>query len=346
MTEQPQAESPTPADNGKVIGAYASIFFGITIVTLAFVLTETDLLGTEFKHKRPRPGQSSRTESHQPAPAAPELNVGLKERLNEMRIAREASARESQASQPAGVSKSATVAYYDRWMRAQVVCLGNVETILALPHEKSEAACVGSAIEVVRRHYHSLLKLKDGLSTAGVDPAVVAYVNQQADLCARSMQALPATLDQWNAMNSQLASISSTRARNEVRSLDTLRATYGDGLGRESEYRSKMQAAETRASESFRANVQPSGLVAPLIGLSFYNTKPGAAIWHVEEGEFVSGRITASSASWNTVSFQLQMDFRGSRSGNPGGVFVALVVAKDPQGGQYIPVFAANLSTK
>jgi hypothetical protein len=79
------------------------------------------------------------------------------------------------------------------------------------------------------------------------------------------------------------------------------------------------------------------------MGLSFINTQPGASSWRVENNEYVSGRVISSVTSWNLVIYKLEMNFRGSRSGNSGGIRVALVIADDPEGNSYIPVFAKNI---
>jgi hypothetical protein len=235
------------------------------------------------------------------------------------------------------------VAYYNEWLQAQAVCIGNVEEILSLPHGQSDPNCVASALEVVRRNYLHLLKHKDKLKTMGVDLDVILYIDKQAELITKSMQSIATSLDQWPVMNSNLAAISAARKKMNDAAEPALRSTYGNQVKTWSEALSEAKARETQKAEAFRATAKVEGLLPPLMGLSFINTQPGASSWRVENNEYVSGRVISSVTSWNLVIYKLEMNFRGSRSGNSGGIRVALVIADDPEGNSYIPVFAKNI---
>lgn len=239
--------------------------------------------------------------------------------------------------------------YYRKFMSEQVLCQmtagsirGTAEKIDIAP-SKSDALGIQypsknisgfkKALEVAASYYRRSVRAKLALSSAGIDPAVVAYVEKLAafdestnalyEEYARSLQSKAKDIEDLGKARDDYV------AQEEAALIAGFEDKFGLKLPTRQQLRESIGKLAIDEARQFVDKKSPQELSANLLGRSFNNLN-GLGSWEVEAGEYVFGRVMDSATGPGIAVVDLEVQFKGARSGNPGLVRARIIYAKDP----------------
>lgn len=240
--------------------------------------------------------------------------------------------------------------YYYRYMAEQVLCqmtAGSIRTfaeridlssskpdLLGIQYASKNIPGFRKALEVAAAYYRRSVRGKLSLSSAGIDPAVVAYVEKMVsyDEATNSLyEDYARTLESKSREIEELGKARDAFVNQEEPALISgFESKFGIKLASRQKIRENAAKLATEEARQFIDKKSPQELAANLLGQSFTNHN-GLGTWQVEAGEYVFGRIMDSSASPGVAAVDLEVQMKGARSGKPGLVRVRIIYAKDPE---------------
>jgi hypothetical protein len=192
---------------------------------------------------------------------------------------------------------------------------------------------VQKALKLCAGFYGRSAKKRLALSAAGVDPAVVSYVDQLVALDQQAQDIYEEYAKDPSSKPAQLAVLAARRdaftRESELSLLTAFEAKYGIKLPSRQEILAQQTKLATDGSAKFLVDNGPKKLADLLIGETFTNNLTGGR-WTIDQGEFNDGKIVKSTPLVGCVVFELELSLTGSRSRAPCKINVVLVAAEDP----------------
>jgi hypothetical protein len=237
--------------------------------------------------------------------------------------------------------------YYNRFMAEQVLCQMTAGTIRSVV-EKIDLSPVGTtiqipsknipgvrkALEVAASYYRRSVRGKLSISSAGIDPAVVAYVEKLATFDEATNALYEEYARTLQPKSREIEEIGKARdsyvAQEEPALLAGFESKFGIKLPTRQHIREVAGKLATDEAKQFLDAKSAQELSANLLGQWFRNLNDFGS-WHVEAGEYVFGRVMESASGPGVASVDLEVQLKGSRSGNPGLVRARIIYAKDPE---------------
>ncbi len=192
---------------------------------------------------------------------------------------------------------------------------------------------VRKALEVAAGYYKRSVRNKLSLSSAGIDPAIVSFVEKLAafdqatgeayDSYAATLQSEARTIEAVGKVRDELFE------KEEASLIAGFESKFGIKLPTRDQLRETALKNAADESRQFLDKKTPQELAANLLGNSFVNVQSYGR-WTVEAGEYVFGRVIDSFAGAGVAVVDLEVQLKGSRTGNPGLVRARIVYVKDP----------------
>jgi glycerol uptake facilitator-like aquaporin len=246
----------------------------------------------------------------------------------------------------------ASADYYNKYMTEQVSCQmiagsirNTVERIDISPvkidglygyhreYPSPNTAGVKKALELAANFYRKSVRNKLLLSSAGIDPDVVAYVEKFAVFDQRTSDLYGEYAETLQSRTKQIEEIGKARdeqvARDESVLIKNFESKFGIKLQTRQELRKSAMKSTSAEARRFLDTKSPQELAANLIGYSFDNIN-GYDKWRVDAGEYVFGRIMDSACNPGVAIVDLEVQLRGSSSGQPGLIRSRIIYVKDP----------------
>jgi hypothetical protein len=316
---------PSPANQPS---ASKSGGINMTVVVVAVVICASVLAGIYLLNGSPNPTSAS-------VPQPPHADPGLVEKT--LAVTGLQKAEGGKASEE----------YYNRFMAEQVLCqmtagairgvvekvdLSPIGTTIQIPSKNIPG--VRKGLEVAAAYYRRSVRSKLALSSAGIDPAVVTYVEKLATFDEATSGLYEEYAKTLQSKGKEIEEIGKARdayvAQEEAALLAGFESKFGIKLSTRQQFREvggKLSVAEAR---EFIEKKSPQELSANLLGQWFRNLN-GLGTWQVEAGEYTFGRVMDSASGPGVASVDLEVQFKGARSGNPGLVRARIIYAKDPE---------------
>ena len=208
---------------------------------------------------------------------------------------------------------------------------------------------VKKALEVAAGYYKRSVRNKLSLSSAGIDPSVVSFVEKIAafdqatseayDSYASTLQSEAKTIEAVGKLRDELFE------KEEASLIAGFQSKFGIKLPTRAQLREAALKNATDESRQFLDKKTPQELAANLLGMSFVNAQSYGR-WTVDAGEYVFGRISDSAAGAGVAVVDLEVQLKGSSSGNPGLVRARIVYVKDPVRAVYWVALVHDLSAR
>jgi hypothetical protein len=259
----------------------------------------------------------------------------------------------------------ASADYYNKFLSEQVACQMTagririlVERIDISPNKPGAFGIqtpnpnitgVRKALEVAAGYYKRSVRSKLSLSSAGIDPVIVAYVEKLANFD----QAASDTYDRYastlQSETREIEAIGKLRdnliEKEEAALISGFESKFGIRLPTRNQLHASLSKSATDEAQQFLEKKTPQELAANLLGNSFINANDFGR-WTVEAGEYVFGRIFDSAIGPGIVFVDLEVQLKGARSANPGLVRARIVYVKDPLRSVYWVVLVQDLSAR
>ena len=260
----------------------------------------------------------------------------------------------------------ASADYYTNYLAEQVYCqmaAGSIRSFVEkvdvaptvvsaqynLTTENKNAPGVRRALGVAAGLYRRSLRNKLSLSSAGIDPAVVAYVERFAAVDEPMAQLYESYSTTLKSESERINAVGKVRddfvAAQEATVISGFESKFGIKLPTRQELRESVMKASSEESRQFIEKKSPQDMAADLLGKSFNNVG-GLGSWAVEAGEFTFGRVTSSYPGPGIAVVDLEAQFKGSRTGHPGLVRVRILYVKDPAQNIFWPVITQDLAAR
>lgn len=256
----------------------------------------------------------------------------------------------------------ASADYYNKFMAEQVLCQMTAGSIRAtaekIDRSPSKPDAFGNqypsknipgfrkAMEVSAAYYRRSVRNKLGLSSAGIDPAVVAYVEKLAAFDDATNMLYEEYARTLQSKSTEIEEIGKARdahiAQEEAGLISGFQSKFGIKLSTRQEIREAAGKLAIEEARQFVEKKSPQELSANLLGQRFNNLN-GLGSWEVEAGEYVFGRVMDSSTGPGVAAIDLEVQFKGARSGNPGLVRVRIIYAKDPERNVFWTIAALDI---
>jgi hypothetical protein len=208
---------------------------------------------------------------------------------------------------------------------------------------------VKKALEVAAGYYKRSVRNKLSLSSAGIDPNVVSFVEKLAaldqttsdayDSYAATLQSEAKTIDAVGKMRDELFE------KEEASLISGFESKFGIKLPTRAQLREAAMKNATAESRQFLDKKTPQELAANLLGQSLVNAQSYGR-WTVDAGEYVFGRVFDSAVGPGVAAVDLEVQLKGSSSGNPGLVRARIVYVKDPVRAVYWVALVQDLSAR
>lgn len=260
----------------------------------------------------------------------------------------------------------ASAEYYTKYLAEQVYCqmaAGSIRSFVEkvdispvvisaqynLTNENKNTPGVRGALNVAAGFYRRSLRNKLTLSSAGIDPAVVSYVEKFASFDEPMAQLYESYSASLKSESERINSVGKVRddfvAAQEASLISGFESKFGIKLPTRQELRESVMKAASEESRQFIEKKTPQDMAADLLGKSFNNVG-GLGSWAVEAGEYAFGRVTSSYPGPGIAVVDLEAQFKGSRSGHPGLVRVRILYVKDPAQNLFWPVITQDLAAR
>jgi len=256
----------------------------------------------------------------------------------------------------------ASANYYNKYMAEQVLCQmtagsirGVAETIdrspskpdaFGIQYPSKNIPGFRKALEVAASYYRRSIRAKLGLSSAGIDPAVVAYVEKLATFDDATNMLYEEYARTLQSKSKEIEEIGKARdayvAQEESALISGFESKFGIKLPTRQNIREAAAKLAIDEAKQFIEKKSAQELSANLLGQSFNNLN-GLGSWQVEAGEYVFGRVMDSSTGPGVAAVDLEVQFKGARSGHPGLVRVRIIYAKDPERNVFWTIAALDL---
>ena len=259
----------------------------------------------------------------------------------------------------------ASADYYTKYLTEQVVCqltAGSIrnmaERVDVSPSKPDQfgnqypspnVTGVRKALEVATNYYKRSVRNKLTLSSAGIDPSVVSFVEKLAafdqatseayERYATTLQSEAKEIDMIGKLRDELFD------KEEASLISGFESKFGIRLPNRKQLREDAMKSATAESRQFLDKKTPQELAANLIGNSFVNAQSYGR-WTVDAGEYVFGRVSDSAVGAGIAIVDLEVQLKGSRSGNPGLVRARIVYVKDPVRAVYWVALVQDLSAR
>lgn len=249
--------------------------------------------------------------------------------------------------------------YYKKFLSEQVLCqmtagsirgvaetidISPVGTTIQIP--SSNIPGVRKALEVAATYYRRSVRAKLALSSAGIDPAVVTYVEKLATFdeatnalyeeYARTLQSKSKDIDEVGKARDAYV------AQEEPALIAGFESKFGIKLPSRQQIRELAARLATDEAKQFIEKKSPQELSANLLGQWFRNLNDFGS-WQVEAGEYVFGRVMDSASAPGIAYVDLEVQLKGSRSGKPGLIRVRTIYAKDPERNVFWTIAALDI---
>lgn len=252
--------------------------------------------------------------------------------------------------------------YYNKFMSEQVVCqmsAGAIRTFaeridlspsrpdaLGIQYASKNIPGFRKGLEVAAAYYRRSVRGKLALSSAGIDPAVVAYVEKLASFDEETNRLYEDYARTLVSRSREIEEIGKARdayvAQEEQALISGFDSKFGIKLSSRQKIREVAAKLAIEEARQFIEKKTPQELAANLLGQSFAKVN-GVGTWEVEAGEYVFGRIMDSTANPGVATVDLELQMKGARSGNPGLVRVRIIYAKDPEKNVFWSIAAIDL---
>lgn len=259
----------------------------------------------------------------------------------------------------------ASADYYTKFLTEQVLCQLTAGSIRSMAervdvsptkpdtfgnqYPSPNVPGVRKALEVAAGYYKRSVRNKLSLSSAGIDPSVVSFVEKLAafdqatgeayDSFAATLQSEAKTIEAVGKLRDELFE------KEEASLISGFQSKFGIKLPTRTQLREAALKNATEESRQFLDKKTPQELSANLLGKSFVNANDFGR-WTVEAGEYVFGRVSDSAAGAGVAVVDLEVQLKGSRSGNPGLVRARIVYVKDPVRAVYWVALVQDLSAR
>lgn len=192
---------------------------------------------------------------------------------------------------------------------------------------------VQKALKLCAGFYARSVKNRLALSNAGVDPAVISYVDQITAFDQQSQDVYEAYSQDPASKAPRLAIIAGQREaflrESEPALIAAFEAKHGIRLPARADILAQKQELAKAGSAKFLVDNGPKKIADLLVGVNFTNLLTGRR-WVVEQGEFVGGSVTNSTPMVGCIVFEMKMSFKGARSQAPCNTHALIVAAEDP----------------
>lgn len=336
------APPPTPPETKQNSGKAGGV--NLTVVVVAAIVCATVLAGIYLVNNKSRSAVVEAVSPSRPAPGIVEKSLAV-----------------------TGLQKAeggqASMDYYNKFMEEQVACQmiagnirGTVEGVDISPSPPSPLGIrtpsrhiggVRKGLEIAATYYRRSVQNKLSLSSAGIDPAVVSYVEKLAgfdhataalyDEYARTLQSKSREIEQTG--DARDAHVS----REEASLIAGFNSKFGLQLRTRAQIREQASKKASDAARQFLEKKSPQELAANLLGQSFNNLNSIGA-WEVEAGEYVFGRIMDSDVGPGVAVVDLEVQLKGSRSNHPGLIRTRTVYVADAERNLYWAILIQDIS--
>ncbi len=192
---------------------------------------------------------------------------------------------------------------------------------------------VQKALKLCAGFYARSVKNRLALSNAGVDPAVISYVDQITAFDQQTQDIYEAYSQDPASKAPRLAIIAGQREaflrESEPALIAAFEAKHGIKLPARADILARQQELAKAGSAKFLMDNGPRKIADFLVGVNFTNVLTGRK-WVVEQGEFVGGSVAKSTPLVGCVVFEMKLSFQGARSKAPCNVDALVVAAEDP----------------
>ena len=206
------------------------------------------------------------------------------------------------------------------------------------------------AIELAANYYRRSVRNKLSLSSAGIDPAVVSYVEKLTLFDQETLELYNEYAQTLKSTSKQIERIGDARDAHVSQYESELIANFENKFGIKLQTRQQLKEivvkAATDEAAKFLEKKTPQELSANLIGSVFKNLDGSFSEWRVNAGEYVFGRITQSGSAPGSAFVDLEVQLKGSSTGNPGLIHARIIYVKDPDRNLFWPVAILDLSRR
>ncbi|MEY3813264.1 MAG: hypothetical protein RL495_1211, partial [Verrucomicrobiota bacterium] len=303
----------------KLVGIAVVAF--VAIIAAVFVLKDTGMLTGGSATSKVSPVNLAIAE--QPAPAPKPGLFGL------------------------SVGKT-SAAFYRSYLEEQVICqakaagirgvvekidLSNTVDVVGNIYTSSNLGGAQKALKLCAGYYARSVKRRLSLSAVGVDSAIVSYVDQITAFDQQAQDAYEAYSLDPASRSPRLVAIGAQREafyrESEPALIAAFESKYGIKLPSRKEILEEQSKSALASSARFPVDNGPRKLADTLVGVSLTNTMDGGK-WTVEQGEFIDGKVIKATPSVGGCFIEVEMAFRGIRSGRGCKVHAYLIAAEDP----------------
>ena len=259
----------------------------------------------------------------------------------------------------------ASADYYTRFLTEQVLCqltAGSIRSMaervdvspgkpdaFGIQYPSPNIPGVRKALEVAAGYYKRSVRNKLSLSSAGIDPGVVSFVEKLAAFDQATSEAYDNYAATLHSESKAIEAVGKLRdelfEKEEASLIAGFESKFGIKLPGRVQLREAALKNTTNESRQFLDKKTPQELSANLLGNSFINANDFGR-WTVEAGEYVFGRVSDSAAGAGVAVVDLEVQLKGSRSGNPGLVRARIVYVKDPVRAVYWVALVHDLSAR
>jgi len=206
------------------------------------------------------------------------------------------------------------------------------------------------AIELAANYYRRSVRNKLSLSSAGIDPAIVSYVEKLTLFDQETLESYNEYAQTLRSTSKQIERIGDARDAHVSQYESELIANFENKFGIKLQSRQQIREfiikSATDEAAQFLEKKTPQELSANLIGSVFKNLDGSFSEWRVNAGEYVFGRITQSGSAPGSAFVDLEVQLKGSSSGNPGLIHARIIYVKDPDRNLFWPVAILDLSRR
>lgn len=248
----------------------------------------------------------------------------------------------------------ASAEYYNKYMTEQVVCqmiagsirntieridispVKNTNYVNGTQYETPNTKIPGvrKALELAANYYRRAVRNKLSLSSAGIDPDVVTYIEKFTLLDQATQDLYTEYAQTLQSTSKQIEKTGKARdayvTQHESELIANFESKFGIKLKTRQQLREAVIKSSTEEAKQFIDKKSPQELSANLIGSVFINLN-GYGEWRVNAGEYVFGRVTDSATGPGVAVVDLEVQLKGSHTGNPGMIRARIIYIKDPE---------------
>lgn len=215
--------------------------------------------------------------------------------------------------------------------------LGNIYT-------SANLGGVQKALKLSAGFYEKAARHRQALSTAGVAPEVVAYVDRLVALDRQAQEILEVYAQDPSSRPVSLTANMNQRVAwraDEAQFLSVMTSRHGIHLPTSKTLGDQQEAQAQEDSARFVRDNDAQKMVNVLIGSKFTNLLTGG-VWTIDPGEFVEGKVIRSTSQHGNVVVEIEATLVGSSSRKPCKIKALLVAVEDPVVNMFWVVYSAN----